>query len=233
MEQLKKEIINHKPKMKNKIQLIGDNNTDFDENKLITICVFNSVSIIENYASNFEKIYIDEAHHINKPAIYYEDDEDYDEVNSIEESELYEDSDDESFTEESDLYEGDSDNESFTEESDNESITEDDSEDELVNVKKYTEIIKSFVVYNNSKCKKLTPKFVAKANGLYLHQFKWTKDRLIGSLPKSWNILVGYDKIPKSFKALHFTKGGPYFNKYKNSPGSKYWHFYKNLLLNK
>ena len=91
----------------------------------------------------------------------------------------------------------------------------------------------SFVVYNNSKCKKLTPKFVAKANGLYLHQFKWTKDRLIGSLPKAWNILVGYDKIPKSFKALHFTKGGPYFNKYKNSPGSKYWHFYKNLLLNK
>lgn len=141
MEQLKKEIIKHKPKMKNKIQLIGDNNTDFDENKLITICVFNSVHIIENYASNFEKIYIDEAHHINKPAIYYEDEE-YDEINSIEESELYEeDSDNESFNENSDFYEEDSDDESFT---------KDDSEDELVNVKKYTEIIKSFVVYNNN-----------------------------------------------------------------------------------
>jgi lipopolysaccharide biosynthesis glycosyltransferase len=88
----------------------------------------------------------------------------------------------------------------------------------------------SFVIYNNKKCNKLTPKFISRANGLYLHQFNWTKDSLIGSLPKSWNILVGYDKIPKNFKALHYTKGGPYFKEYRNSAGSKYWHYYRKLI---
>jgi len=42
MEQLKKEIIKHKPHIKNNIQLIGDTSNIFNPNKLITICVFNS-----------------------------------------------------------------------------------------------------------------------------------------------------------------------------------------------
>ena len=75
MDQLKKEIIYHNPKIKNKIQLIGDGDTTLNENKLITICVFNSVHLIEKQGDSFEKIFIDEAHHINKPAIYYENDE--------------------------------------------------------------------------------------------------------------------------------------------------------------
>ena len=70
MEQLKEEILKHKPKYKNNIQLIGDSNNDFNEDKLITICVFNSVHIVKDY--KFNKIYIDEAHHINKPEIYYD-----------------------------------------------------------------------------------------------------------------------------------------------------------------
>ena len=88
----------------------------------------------------------------------------------------------------------------------------------------------SFVVYNNQKCKILTPKFVEKANGLYLHQFKWTKDELIGNLPKEWNILVGEQKIPKNFKSLHFTVGGPYFKKYRKSLGSNFWFKYKKIM---
>ena len=75
MYQLKEEIIKHNSKIKNKIQLIGNSNNTFDENKLITICVFNSVHLIDNYCSTFEKIFIDEAQHINKPAIYYENEE--------------------------------------------------------------------------------------------------------------------------------------------------------------
>ena len=85
----------------------------------------------------------------------------------------------------------------------------------------------SFVIYNNKKCKILTPKFIEKANGLYLHQFKWTKDNLIGSLPLKWNVLVGEIKVPKKFKALHYTRGGPYFKKYKNCEKSKVWFDYK------
>jgi len=88
----------------------------------------------------------------------------------------------------------------------------------------------SFVVYNNRKCKILTPRFIEKANGLYLHQFKWTKDSLIGALPRQWNVLVGEQKIPKDFKSLHFTVGGPYFKKYKKSVGSNFWFKYKKIM---
>jgi hypothetical protein len=88
----------------------------------------------------------------------------------------------------------------------------------------------SFVVYNNKKCKILTPKFIEKANGLYLHQFRWTKDHLIGALPKQWNVLVGEQKIPKNFKSLHFTVGGPYFKKYNKSLGSNIWFKYKKKM---
>ena len=89
MDQLKTEIIKHKPHMKKHIQLIGDNNKTFNEDKLITICVYNSVHIINNF-TNFEKIFIDEAHHINKPEIYYNDSdnsEDSDDSNDSEDSE--------------------------------------------------------------------------------------------------------------------------------------------------
>jgi hypothetical protein len=90
----------------------------------------------------------------------------------------------------------------------------------------------SFVIYNNKKCKILNPKFVAKADGLFLHQFQWTSDRSIGSLPPNWNVLIGYQKIPKNFNALHYTKGGPYFKEFKNIEGATYWNEYKNLIFN-
>ena len=89
----------------------------------------------------------------------------------------------------------------------------------------------SFVIYNNKKCKILTPKFVSRASGLYLHQFRWTKNNLIGSIPRTWNILVGYDKIPKKFNALHYTSGGPYFKEFESLESSKYWHEYKRLIF--
>jgi len=75
LEQIQDEIIDHNPKLKSKIQLIGDCNNSFSENKDITICVYNSVKIVEEHSSKFYKIFIDEAHHINKPEIYTNDDE--------------------------------------------------------------------------------------------------------------------------------------------------------------
>ena len=88
MDQLKDEIIKHKSYRRSNIQLIGDSNNIFDPNKLITICVYNSIHLIENYYNIFEKIYIDEAHHINKPEIYYDDDNNNDllEDNSLEDN---------------------------------------------------------------------------------------------------------------------------------------------------
>jgi superfamily II DNA or RNA helicase len=89
MEQIKTELIKHKPELKNKIQTIGDSNNEYDENKNITICVYNSVSVIEKYGESFDKIFIDEAHHINIPEIY--EDEDIEENQNI----LIDDSEDE------------------------------------------------------------------------------------------------------------------------------------------
>jgi superfamily II DNA or RNA helicase len=70
MEQIMDEIIQYKPELKNKIQCIGDNNNVYDINKNITICVYNSIVILEPYFESYDKIYIDEAHHIVKPMIY-------------------------------------------------------------------------------------------------------------------------------------------------------------------
>jgi len=138
MEQLKDEIIKHKPKLKSKIQLIGDTKNTFDEKKLITICVFNSVHLLKNYCNNFNKIYIDEAHHINKPEIYWnEDDYIRNECDEIYDLQNY--SNNEDYSE---YNSNESDNKSF--------ISKDDSEDELVNIKNYTKIIKSLNKYNNN-----------------------------------------------------------------------------------
>ena len=89
----------------------------------------------------------------------------------------------------------------------------------------------SFMIFNNARCKILTPKLVSKATGLYLHQFKWTNDKLIGALPKNWNILVEEQKFPKKINALHYTLGGPYFKKHANCEGSKYWFYYKKQIF--
>ena len=75
MDQLNDEIIKFKPDLVNDIQLIGDGNNNFDKNKNITICVYNSIDIIKNYCNLFDKIFIDEAHHILKPEIYKSDED--------------------------------------------------------------------------------------------------------------------------------------------------------------
>lgn len=60
MEQINKEIIKYKPELKNQIQLIGDGNDNFNKDKGITICVYNSIHKIDTAFSNFEKIFVDE-----------------------------------------------------------------------------------------------------------------------------------------------------------------------------
>ncbi len=71
----------------------------------------------------------------------------------------------------------------------------------------------SVMLFNNAKCRALTPELVNTATGLLLHQFKWlSDDSLIGALPPSWNHLVDYDAPDPSAKLIHFTSGGPYFS---------------------
>lgn len=86
MDQLVDELVKHDPKLRKKIQCIGNGNKNFNENKCITICVYNSIDIITK-TSHFNKIFIDEAHHVYKPNIYkvYEDNDNEDNKNENDE----------------------------------------------------------------------------------------------------------------------------------------------------
>ena len=84
----------------------------------------------------------------------------------------------------------------------------------------------SLMMFNNSKCKILTPGFIEKANGLFLHRFEWLSTKQIKGLDKSWNVLIGEQALPKKPKAIHFTVGGPYFDNFKKSQHSKIWEKY-------
>jgi len=72
----------------------------------------------------------------------------------------------------------------------------------------------SVMLFNNAKCKVLTPEYVNTADGLDLHQFRWLEDSEIGYLPNVWNHLVGYQEYNHNAKNIHWTTGGPWFPEY-------------------
>ncbi len=90
----------------------------------------------------------------------------------------------------------------------------------------------SVLMFNNAKCRALTPDFVNTATGLQLHQFKWLdSDDQIGELPAAWNWLVNeYDHDPAA-KNVHFTDGGPYFNEYKDDDYAEEWFAARDRVL--
>lgn len=82
----------------------------------------------------------------------------------------------------------------------------------------------SMMIFNNALCRNLTPEYVNSAPGLDLHQFNWTTEDKIGSLPKEWNYLVGEENQTDGYpKLIHYTQGGPWFEEYKNTPLSFLW----------
>jgi hypothetical protein len=82
----------------------------------------------------------------------------------------------------------------------------------------------SVMLFNNARCKALTPDYVNTASGLELHQFKWLNDdALIGALPDRWNHLVGYNAPRADAALVHYTLGGPYFADYANCEHASAW----------
>ena len=81
----------------------------------------------------------------------------------------------------------------------------------------------SVMIFNNGRCRALTPEYVSEASGLDLHQFRWLEsDELIGEIPQEWNHLVGYDRhAPASL--VHYTLGGPYFAEYRDCEYAQEW----------
>ena len=96
----------------------------------------------------------------------------------------------------------------------------------------------SVMLFNNARCKALTPDYVNTASGLELHQFKWLAgngdgggDALIGALPSRWNHLVGYDAPRADAALVHYTLGGPYFADYAHCEYADEWRRERDAML--
>ncbi|HZQ72933.1 MAG TPA: glycosyltransferase [Burkholderiales bacterium] len=81
----------------------------------------------------------------------------------------------------------------------------------------------SVMLFNNERCRALTPEYVNRAPGLDLHRFRWLGDGDIGSLPLEWNWLVGEYPFNAAAKIAHFTIGGPYFPEYRDCDYAQEW----------
>jgi hypothetical protein len=90
----------------------------------------------------------------------------------------------------------------------------------------------SVMLFNNARCRTLTPQYVNTASGLDLHQFKWIDgDEHIGALPGRWNHLAGYNP-PRSGAALvHYTLGGPYFEAFRDCEYAGEWRQERERML--
>ena len=63
------------------------------------------------------------------------------------------------------------------------------------------------------------------ATGMYLHQMEWTDDENIGELPISFNYLEGWHTKNDCVDpiAVHFTRGGPWFDKWQDVEYADEW----------
>ena len=84
----------------------------------------------------------------------------------------------------------------------------------------------SLIIWNcgHPAHKSLSPEFIQKQSGSYLHRFSWLQDDQIGELEAVWNWLaIEYEQNSKA-KLIHYTLGTPCFKDYAESEMSKYWH---------
>ena len=83
----------------------------------------------------------------------------------------------------------------------------------------------SVMLFDCSKCTNLTPEYVEAASAMELHQFKWTDS--IGRLPLEYNHLVGEYSLSSEARIIHWTNGGPWLHKYRNSDYAEEWQMAK------
>lgn len=81
----------------------------------------------------------------------------------------------------------------------------------------------SVMLMDCSQCEALTPEYVNRASGLELHRFTWLADGQIGSLPLTWNWLVGEYEPNPTAQLLHYTVGGPWMDSYQNCDHADLW----------
>jgi lipopolysaccharide biosynthesis glycosyltransferase len=89
----------------------------------------------------------------------------------------------------------------------------------------------SVMLFNNARCRALTPEYVNTASGLELHRFLWLKDEKIGTLPLEWNWLVGEYPKNEEAKILHYTLGGPWFEEYRACDHAEEWFAERDAMM--
>ena len=147
MEQIRDDLKLHLPKLARSVQCIGDGKNVYDDKKYIYICVYNSINLVKEYAESFEKIFIDEAHHIREPEIYMQDNEEIIQISedvSRDELEKHEDQEYNDDEEDDDL-EYNLEDKEITEDK----IAEDEVVDEIEISKTFINEISSLSRYNN------------------------------------------------------------------------------------
>lgn len=70
----------------------------------------------------------------------------------------------------------------------------------------------------------LTPEFIQRATGSFLHRFSWIDDQRIGELPIEWNWLPDEFGPNPNAKLLHYTLGAPCFKEFADTPMANEWH---------
>lgn len=93
----------------------------------------------------------------------------------------------------------------------------------------------SLMVFNcdHPFTKRLTPQVVSESPAGYLHEFNWCDDKSIGSIPHTYNYLVGYYNDIPDPKAVHYTDGGPWHAGYENVEFADRFNFYKQKVIHK
>lgn len=71
--------------------------------------------------------------------------------------------------------------------------------------------------------KRLTPDVVNGQGGSWLHGFSWLRDDEIGAINESWNWLEGHSSPEIVPDAIHYTRGGPWFETYKDCAYAQDW----------
>lgn len=87
----------------------------------------------------------------------------------------------------------------------------------------------SVMVFDNARCRKLTPDFVQDAaNSLF--DFKWAEHG-VGNLPSNWNHCVGYEEFNPEARLMHYTQGLPCFPETVGLPQDSTWQNEKRAML--
>jgi hypothetical protein len=86
----------------------------------------------------------------------------------------------------------------------------------------------SVMLWNCShpKHKILTPEFVSKQTGKFLHRFSWLDDNDIGELPVEWNWLACEYEKNTGAKLIHYTLGTPCFKDFRDTDMAEIWYDY-------